>query len=134
MMSASRLRSQSEYSLCSAETGCSAWARRMLAAPASERPKNSTLPSLIKIADRAGDLLDRHGRIDAVLVEQIDMVRAEPAERSLDGRADRLRPAVALGADLLAALDAEAELGRDRHLIAPALERAADELLVGVGP
>ena len=36
-----------EYSLCSALTGCTACARRMVLAPASERPKYFTLPSAI---------------------------------------------------------------------------------------
>ena len=39
---------QSEYSLCRAVTGCTAWARRILATPASERPKWRTLPAAIR--------------------------------------------------------------------------------------
>ena len=35
---------QSEYSLCNAVTGWTAWARRMVLTPASERPKCLTLP------------------------------------------------------------------------------------------
>ena len=41
-------RCQSEYSLWSAVTGCTACARRMVCAPASERPKCLTLPSRIR--------------------------------------------------------------------------------------
>ena len=40
-------RHQSEYSLCSAVTGWTAWARRIVCTPASERPKCRTLPSAI---------------------------------------------------------------------------------------
>ena len=132
MISASRLRSHSEYSLCSADTGCTACARRMLATPASDRPKNRTLPCATSSADRAGDVLHRHFGIDAVLVEQVDVVGAEPAQRAFDRLADVLGPAVDVGADLLAVLEAEAELGGDHHLVAPALQRAAEQLLVRV--
>ena len=38
-------RHHSEYSLCRAVTGWTAWARRMVAAPASDRPKCFTLPA-----------------------------------------------------------------------------------------
>ena len=41
-----------------------------------------------EIAHRAGDVLDRHRRIDAMLIEEIDMVGAEPAQRPLDRLAD----------------------------------------------
>ena len=40
-------RHQSEYSLCSAVTGWTAWARRMVCTPASESPKCLTLPASI---------------------------------------------------------------------------------------
>jgi hypothetical protein len=40
-------RHHSEYSDCSAVTGCTAWARRIVRAPASERPKCPALPSSI---------------------------------------------------------------------------------------
>ena len=41
-------RCQREYSLCTAATGCTAWARRIVLAPASERPKCLTLPSAMR--------------------------------------------------------------------------------------
>ena len=70
-----------EYSLCSAETGWAAWARRMSAEPASERPK--IVASLLnQITDRAGRLLDRHGRIDAVLIEQVNIIGAKPVQEA----------------------------------------------------
>ena len=46
-ISCSGSRHHSEYSLCSAVTGCTACARRIVAAPASERPKCFTFPSAI---------------------------------------------------------------------------------------
>src|SRR3954471_2461711 len=47
-ISRSGSRHHSEYSLCSAATGCTAWARRMVCAPASDKPKVFTLPSRIR--------------------------------------------------------------------------------------
>ena len=47
-----------------------------------------------QLLDRARDVLDRHVRIDAVLIEQIDDVGLEPLERSLGDLLDVLRPAV----------------------------------------
>ena len=84
-----------------------------------------------QIADGSGDLFDWHVPIDAVLVEEIDMIGLQPTERPVDGLANRPRPAVAFGADLLAAFEAEAEFRRDDDLVAPILQRPADELLVG---
>ncbi len=45
--SASGERHQSEYSLCTAATGWTAWARRIVSAPGSDRPKCLTLPAAI---------------------------------------------------------------------------------------
>ena len=45
--SASGFRHHSEYSLWRAVTGWTAWARRIVCTPASERPKCLTLPSWI---------------------------------------------------------------------------------------
>ena len=52
------------------------------ATPASDRPKCLTLPSLDQVLHRAGDVLDRHVRVDAVLVEQVDDVGPEPLQRA----------------------------------------------------
>ncbi len=84
-----------------------------------------------EIADGSGDIFDRHGRIDPVLVEEIDPVGPQPPQRAFDRIADRFRPAVPFGAGLHAADEAEAEFGRDGHMIAAALEGAPDQLLVG---
>src|SRR5712692_10167931 len=88
---------------------------------------------LDQITYRAGHLLDRHGRIDPVLIEEIDVVGAEPAQGALHRLTDMLRPASSFGADLLAVLETKAKFGADYHLVAPALERPAQQLLVGEG-
>ena len=44
-ISASGSRDQSEYSVCSAEIGCTACARRIVAGAASERPRKRTFPA-----------------------------------------------------------------------------------------
>ena len=89
----------------------------------------SDLAARDQILDRAGDLLDRHGRIDAVLVEQIDPIGLEPLQRRvghfLDVRGPAIEPC------LLAVFESEAELRRDHDLIADGRERLADELFVG---
>ena len=52
------------------------------------------LPFLDQLLDRAGDILDRHVRIDAVLVEQVDAIGLQALERCLDDLLDVLGPAV----------------------------------------
>jgi hypothetical protein len=72
---------------------------------------------LDQITDCVGHLLDRYGRIDAVLIEQVDTVDAKPAHRAFYRLTDMLRPAVSVGADLLIALETK-PLRQTRHLIA----------------
>ena len=50
MISSSRFRSHSEYSLWSAEIGWTACARRMVSTPASLRPRKRTFPSRTRSA------------------------------------------------------------------------------------
>ena len=45
------------------------------------------LALLNQILHRARDVLDRHVRVDAVLVEQIDGLDPQSAQRALDRRA-----------------------------------------------
>ena len=52
------------------------------------------LALLDEVFHRAGDVLDRHGRIDAVLVVEIDAVGPQALERFLDDLPDVLRSAV----------------------------------------
>jgi len=71
--------------------------------------------------------LDRHGRIDPVLVVKIDHVDAEPLEALLAGADDIVRPALG---DLALAPAEIAEFGRQHHPAAPTLDGLADQLLV----
>ncbi len=84
-----------------------------------------------QLLHRAGDVLDRHLRIDAVLVEEVDAVGAQPLQRGLGHLLDVFGPAVqaTLGAGL--GIEVEAELAGDDHLVAHRLQRFADQPLVG---
>ena len=74
--SASTSRSKIEYSVCSTETGCTAWARRMSSGPGLAEPEVADLARVDELLDGARDLLDRHVRVGAVLVEDVDVVGA----------------------------------------------------------
>ena len=116
-ISASGPRYQSEYSLWTAATGWTAWARRIVCAPASESPKCPDLACLDQVLDRAGDVLDRHVRIDPVLVEQVDHVGVQALERGIRDGLDVFGPAVDATAALAGRrVEVEAELGGDHHL------------------
>ena len=75
------------------------------------------LALLDQVLHRPGDVLDRHVRVDAVLVEEVDGLDPEPLERAsvtawmCSGRlfSPRCRPV---------AVELEAELGGDHDLIA----------------
>ena len=80
---------------------------------------------------RPGHILDRHFRIDPVLVEQVDGVDPETFERGVGNLADVLGPAVQSG--LPAALaDLKSEFRGNHHLGAERRESLAHELLVDV--
>ncbi len=84
-----------------------------------------------QVLDGTGDVFDRHGAIDAMLVEQVDAVGLQALERSLRHRLDALGTAVgAAPARARLQVDVEAELGGDDDLIADRLESFADQLLV----
>ena len=99
--------------------------------PASESPKCRTLPARDELADGAGDVLDRHVRVDAVLVEQVDRVDAEPLQRRRRRRGGSARAGVSMPC-IRAVDDVPAELRRDDDLVADRRDRLADELLVDV--
>jgi hypothetical protein len=84
-----------------------------------------------EVLHRSGDLLHRHVRVHTVLIEQIDALHTQPAQRVLDRRPDVLRPAVQPGA--AAAVEGEPELGGDDRLLAHGSQSLADELLVAEG-
>src|SRR5262245_36289843 len=65
-----------------------------------------------EIADRARDILHRHGRVDAMLIEKIDAIGLQPLERRLGHLADMLWPAV--DTDTFSVLKLEAEF-RGKH-------------------
>jgi hypothetical protein len=85
------------------------------------------------------------GRVDAVLIIQVDAVRPEAPQRALDGQAD-VRGRTVQVADLLefcqvdvlrvrlAAMAELAGLRREHHLVAAAGQHPPDEFLVKVGP
>lgn len=87
-----------------------------------------------QFADHAGDLLDRHGRVDAVLVEDVEVVGAEVAQAVVGDFADALGTAVECLALPLVLRHVEAELGREHDVVAEALHRLAEQLLVRSGP
>src|SRR5580704_14315879 len=82
-----------------------------------------------QITDRAGHFLDRHGPIDAMLIEQVDVVRAQPPQATFHRLKDMLGPAV--DTDDSVALEPGAKLRGDRYLTAPPFERPAKQLFVG---
>src|SRR6266568_6116568 len=75
------------------------------------------LPLLDEILHRAGDVLDWHGGVDAMLVVEVDPIGLEAPERTFDRLTDVLRPAVE-PAPLAGRRDVEAELRGDDDLIA----------------
>ena len=99
----------------------------MVAGDASDRPKKRTLPR-DEIADRAGNIFDRHSGIDTMLVEEIDDAGAQPPERGLRDLADALGPAVDAGLP-----DPEPELRRNNDPVAVRGQALADEFFVREG-
>ena len=67
-------------------------------------------------------------RVDAVLVVQVDVVGAEPRQRAFDRGAD-VGGAAVDDAGSAAGVGDETELGRHHHLVAAALDGAADDFL-----
>ena len=94
--------------------------------------QESDLSLAHQIRHNADDVLDGHGGVHAVLVEKIDAVRSEAAERAVDRFANMFRPAVQAGHR--AVLDLEPELGRNDHAIALAGECAGEQFLISVRP
>src|SRR5579871_625748 len=77
--------------------------------------------------DGSCDILHRHIRVDAVLIEQIDAVRLETLERCVGDFADAFRPAIYSFARHAVL---EAELGRDDDLVAHRGECFAEQFLI----
>src|SRR4051794_38110170 len=79
-----------------------------------------------EVVERVQRFLNWGERIEAVELEEVDIVRSEALEGALDcgdqveaRRADVVR----------AGAQAKGGLGRDKHLVAPALDRGAQHLL-----
>jgi hypothetical protein len=86
-------------------------------------------PLLHELCHRADRLLDRRLQVDAVLVVEIDRLDAEPLQRCLAGGADV--GGAAVDAEVFAVRTADVpELRRQHDVVAPALDRLADEPLV----
>jgi len=80
---------------------------------------------------RARDVLDRHVRIDTVLVIEVDRVDPKPLERAFDDLLDVLGPTVErTPVRFIFGGGFEPELRGNHHLPAEWSERLADELLV----
>lgn len=89
------------------------------------------LAGLDQFFDRPSHLFDRHVRINAMLVEQVDDIGLQAPERPFDRFLDVLRSAVE---DLLLVVGAESEteLGGDDDALSKRRQRLADNLLVQV--
>ena len=110
---------------------CEAWPNRWRKPPGRtchRLPETVTIP----VPDGACHVLDRDVGIDAVLIEEIDDIGPEPAERSLRDRPDVLRPAAQAGLRTIG-VELEAELGRDHDIRSHGRECLADKLLIHVG-
>ena len=70
---------------------------------------------------------DRHGRIDAVLIEQVDPVGTQPGQGRVADSADIGRAGIEA---LRGVAVPEAELGRDDHLVPDGFQGLAHHLLV----
>ena len=85
-----------------------------------------------QLGHRPDGVLDRHLRVDPVLVVEVDAVGAEPAQAGLAALLDVLRPAV--DAHSASRVAADRELGRQHHLVPAAGDGPPHELLVVAGP
>lgn len=95
-------------------------------------------PLLNQLLDGAGDLFDRHGRIDAVLIKQINHLDLEPLERTFHRFADVRRVAVERrrglgGAWVGSGGDIETELRGDDDLLAQGSERFTQQFFIVEG-
>ena len=104
----------------------------MVCGAASDSPKVLHLAGSNECLHRARHVLDRHLRIDAVLVEQVNGLHLQASQHFVNDLPDVIGPAVqATGALSGLRVDVPAELGRNRHVHANGRNRFADETLVG---
>jgi len=86
-----------------------------------------------QLGQGADGVLDRGVGVDAVLVVQVDVVGAEPTQRTLDRGAD-VRGAAVEDTGAASGVGDHAKLGRHHDLVATASDGPAEEFLVGVRP
>jgi len=88
------------------------------------------LALLNQILHRSRHIFDRHVGINAVLIEEVNVIRPEALERSLGNGLDLLR--LAVQADDLAALNLETKLARDQNLMTHWCQGFADQFFIGM--
>jgi hypothetical protein len=123
-ISSSMSRLHSDHSLCSAAIGCTAAARRIVSTEASDRPRCRTLPADDQLGHRADGLLDGHVRCRGGVGSRGRCSRRRagsttprPTYRTYSGvPVDHGRLALSGPRD-------DAELGRDRDLVAAPCDR-----------
>ncbi len=128
-ISSSTSRVKSEYSVCSAVMGQVLWARRMVFAAASDRPRYLTLAAFPRGATIA-PTVSSMGTLGstAVLIEQVDLVDAEALQARVAALNNVFGPSVgAFRAEI-------AEFRGVGHLVACAADGFADKFLVLAGP
>lgn len=82
------------------------------------QPPVSDLPLGDEILQGARDIFDRHARINAVLIEEVDAVSSKPLQRCVRNRPDVLGTAVeAAAASPSREIDVEAEFRGDDDLV-----------------
>ena len=97
------------------------------------QPEVAHLAGRDKLTDSASHLLDRDVRVDAVLIEEVDDIRAQPLQRRVRDLPDPLGPRVQA---MVAAVsvEVETELRGDDDAIAQRTQRVPHELLVDKRP
>ena len=84
------------------------------------------LAGLDQLGHRADGVLDRHCRVDTMLVVQVDVVGLQARQRSVTGGPDVLGPAVDADPGSVEA-PLVPELGGDHYLVPPPGDRLADK-------
>jgi hypothetical protein len=87
------------------------------------------LPRGDQVLHRPGDVLDRHARVDPVLVQEVDRLHLQAPQRGVGDLADVRGPRIEAVARAVG-VDAEAELRADDHLLAERRQRLPKQLLV----
>src|ERR1700675_3717229 len=85
-----------------------------------------------EIADGPGDLLHRHGPVNPMLIEQIDVIDAEPEKRCVGYLADVFGPPIG-SAGRAALRKVPTEFRRHNGPVPAPLEGPTEEFLVGIG-